>query len=117
MFIGISLINLGKSTRLGIPDENTELKTQGIYTLSRNPMYVGFNLLTLASIIYTRHWIIVIFGVYSIAIYHQIIVAEEKFLEKRFGGKYQDYKLHVEGTCKNHQIDPLRYHTRLQKPL
>ncbi|HEY1406127.1 MAG TPA: methyltransferase, partial [Spirochaetota bacterium] len=48
----ISIINLGRSTRLGLPTDETVLKSSGIYRLSRNPMYTGFNLLTVASVIY-----------------------------------------------------------------
>ena len=92
LFVVLSLINLGKSTRLGLPSEDTLLKINGIYRYSRNPMYLGFNLITLASIFYNIHMIIVILGVYSIIIYHAIIQGEEKFLEKRFGKEYLEYK-------------------------
>jgi protein-S-isoprenylcysteine O-methyltransferase Ste14 len=49
----LSILNLGKSTRLGIPSEDTFLKTGGLYQFSRNPIYVGFNLIAIASMIYT----------------------------------------------------------------
>jgi protein-S-isoprenylcysteine O-methyltransferase Ste14 len=86
---------LGKSTRLGLPSDDTQLKTNGLYKYSRNPMYVGFNLITIASIIYTLHWIIIILGVYSLIIYHLIIKGEEKFMMKRFGEEYKNYQLKV----------------------
>jgi protein-S-isoprenylcysteine O-methyltransferase Ste14 len=91
LFIIISLIKLGRSTRLGIPSEETVLKTGGIYKYSRNPMYVGFNLLTMASMIYTLNLWIVLPGLYSIIIYHFIIRGEENFLKDRFGESYQTY--------------------------
>jgi len=37
-FVIISLINLGQSTRLGLPSESTDLKTKGLYRISRNPI-------------------------------------------------------------------------------
>lgn len=46
VFTVMSLVNLGKSTRLGIPSDETALKTSGLYAISRNPMYVGFNLIS-----------------------------------------------------------------------
>jgi protein-S-isoprenylcysteine O-methyltransferase Ste14 len=87
-----SMINLGRSTRLGLPTENTVFKTNGLYKLSRNPMYFGFNLVTISSMIYTLNIWIIILGIYSIIVYHRIILAEEKFLEDRFGIEYSNYK-------------------------
>ena len=91
----ISLIHLGKSVRLGVPSESTLLKTKGIYTLSRNPMYVGFALFTLASMIYTMSVVAVVLGVYSLVVYHLIILSEEKFLTNRFGSDFEHYKERV----------------------
>ena len=88
----ISVMYLGSSTRLGLPTDNTQLKTNGIYSLSRNPMYLGFNLLTISSIIYTLNIVIIILGIYSIIIYHLIILGEEKYLSARFGDAFKYYK-------------------------
>lgn len=94
-FTIISLLHLGKSTRLGLPTDSTKLKTNGIYKISRNPMYVGFGFFTLASMIYTFNVFIIISGVYSLVVYHLIIKSEEKFLLIRFGGDYEIYKKNV----------------------
>jgi protein-S-isoprenylcysteine O-methyltransferase Ste14 len=91
----LSSINLGRSTRLGLPSNDTQLKTNGIYKISRNPMYLGFNLLTISSIIYMLNPIVSLFGIYSIIIYHFIIIGEERFLETRFGTAYLDFKKRV----------------------
>ncbi len=92
VFIVLSLINLGKSTRLGLPKESTDFKTIGLYKISRNPMYVGFNLLTISAILSCSHWLILLLGNYSIIVYHFIILGEESFLENRFGNNYLNYK-------------------------
>ena len=92
IFTITSMINLGKSTRLGLPSETTAFKNNGIYKISRNPMYVGFNLFTIASIAGCANGIVTLMGVYSIIIYHLIIKSEEQFLEQRFGQTYIDYK-------------------------
>ncbi len=92
VIVTLSLIDLGKSTRLGLPTEKTTLKTNGVYRYSRNPMYFGFNLLTIASMLYWINIIVIILGIYSIITYHLIILGEEKFLEERFGEEYFSYK-------------------------
>lgn len=88
----VSLINLGNSTRLGLPSETTHFKIKGLYKFSRNPMYVGFNLITLSSIIYFLNLWTTVLGTYSIFVYHLIILGEERFLKSRFGTKYINYK-------------------------
>ena len=92
IIVTLSLVDLGRSTRLGLPTEKTTLKTNGIYRFSRNPMYFGFNLLTIASMLYWINIIVIILGIYSIITYHLIILGEEKFLEERFGDEYFSYK-------------------------
>jgi protein-S-isoprenylcysteine O-methyltransferase Ste14 len=89
----ISLINLGKSTRLGLPTNKTVFKTSGLYRFSRNPMYLGFNILTISSMIYHYNiFYIYILGLFSFITYHLIIIKEEQFMEKTFGNNYKKYK-------------------------
>jgi protein-S-isoprenylcysteine O-methyltransferase Ste14 len=95
LLIIISLFNLGNSTRLGLPLENTTFKKSGLYKLSRNPMYLGFNFLTISSMIFTGNFVIIVMGIYSILVYHIIIIKEENFLEQRFGKEYIEYKKKV----------------------
>ncbi len=100
LFFGITLlilssIYLGKSVRIGLPNTKTVLKKSGVYRISRNPMYLGFNLVTLSSMIYISNWIVIVLGVYSIIIYHLIILGEEKFLIAQFGEQYLKYKISV----------------------
>lgn len=95
VFIILSSIYLGKSIRLGLPDEPTQLKLNGIYRFSRNPMYVGFDLLTVASLVGNFHLLYLFMGIYSLIIYHFIILGEEEFLRDSFGEEYKKYEKNV----------------------
>lgn len=95
IFSLISILNIGSSIRLGLPNKDTVLKSNGIYRISRNPMYVGFSLFTISSMLYTMNYIIIALGLFSLAVYHLIIKSEEKFLIRRFGDVYEAYRKNV----------------------
>ena len=48
IFFALATITMKTSWRVGIPEEKTTLITQGIYRISRNPAFVGFDLLYLS---------------------------------------------------------------------
>jgi protein-S-isoprenylcysteine O-methyltransferase Ste14 len=91
LFVVAGLFWLGSSTRVGLPKEKTELKTGGIYRLTRNPIYVGLHLMVIGAMLYLYHPLIFVFGLYSITVYHYIIISEERFLIERFGQRYRFY--------------------------
>lgn len=86
-----SLVQLGSSLRVGLPEEETKLVTNGLFAYSRNPIYVSVYMLCLASCIYVPHWLnFVLFGL-GMAIHHFIIKAEERFLLEKFGNQWNEY--------------------------
>jgi len=91
LFIVLSSITLGTSIRLGLPNETTVFKRAGVYKISRNPMYLGFNLISTAAILGIINIVVAIMGIYSIVVYHFIILGEEKFLQERFDQEYTQY--------------------------
>ncbi len=91
----VSMVNLGRSTTLGLPSKKTAFRRSGLYRLSRNPMYVGFGLLTLSSMVFHLNIIIFVAGIYSLVVYHFVILGEERFLERQFGREYLDYRSRV----------------------
>jgi len=96
VFVGLSQSHLGDSGKIGLPtDEPTELRTRGIYQVSRNPMYVGFHLVSAASCLYTLNVVAIVSAVVAIGIHHRIILSEERFLAKRFGRAWDAYKARV----------------------
>ena len=48
IFFATATITMKSSWRVGIPEEKTALITNGIYKWSRNPAFVGFDLLYLS---------------------------------------------------------------------
>jgi protein-S-isoprenylcysteine O-methyltransferase Ste14 len=89
LFIG--RLGLGAHFRIGSPKENTGLIVDGIFGLSRNPMYVGVYATILASICYTLNPIVFLIGVFVVVVHHRIVVAEEQYLLKVVGREYADY--------------------------
>lgn len=87
----VSLRQLGESLRVGLPEEETSLKTHGLYKYSRNPIYVSVYMLGLASCIYVPHWLNITLLVLAVAIHHFIIKAEEKFLLAKFKEQWVEY--------------------------
>lgn len=92
---GLSFFFLGKSLSVGLPEENTELKTGGVYRITRNPIYLGALLMCGGSCLYSIHPVNLLLLAMTVGIHHRIVKKEEEFLEKRFGQQWLDYKHRV----------------------
>jgi protein-S-isoprenylcysteine O-methyltransferase Ste14 len=86
---------LGGSLRVGLPTESTELKTSGVYRFSRHPLYLALFLAAIAGGLYCPHPVVLLSAVVTILLHHRIALAEERFLERRFGEAGQRYRAHV----------------------
>jgi len=65
------------------------LNTSGLYTLTRNPLYLGNCMMYLGAALYTQHlWIVAILALTLALYYERIIAAEESFLFEKFGTDY-----------------------------
>jgi protein-S-isoprenylcysteine O-methyltransferase Ste14 len=82
---------LGESFRIGSPRESTRLKVDGLFRVSRNPMYLGVYSTLLASVLYTLNPVLALIAAFIVAVHHRIIVAEEAHLRTAFGEEYADY--------------------------
>ncbi|MDD1705953.1 MAG: DUF1295 domain-containing protein, partial [Methanoregulaceae archaeon] len=90
-FLYLGRQEMGSSFRLGTPKEPTSLQVGGLFSVSRNPMYVGVYATVVASALYTLNPVVMVLGAFVIAIHHSIVLAEESHLQKVFGLEYVDY--------------------------
>ena len=78
------------------PSDATALVTEGMYRYSRNPMYLGLLLLTIASTIWFGSWFGIIINILFIFLINFLqIIPEEEALLEIFGEEYEEYKKNV----------------------
>lgn len=95
-FFGFALLYIGRfemgsSFRLGIPKEQTHLRVDGLFRLSRNPMYVGMYATVVAPAIYTLNPVVIVLGLFVISVHHFIVLSEENHMREMFGLEYTGY--------------------------
>ena len=92
----LSVLCMRDSWRAGIPDKDeTELVTSGIYRFSRNPAFLGFDLMYVGVLLLYGNLLTLGFSVFAIAMLHLQILQEERYLVNTFGAPYQEYCRHV----------------------
>jgi protein-S-isoprenylcysteine O-methyltransferase Ste14 len=94
-FVISAFLHLGSASRFGVSDDSGGLRTAGVYRVSRNPMYLGFYLVTLASLVSVPHPINIGCGLVGVYVHHRIVLAEERFLLKEYGASYEAYSRRV----------------------
>ena len=91
-----SVICMRDSWRAGIPEnEQTKLITTGIYKFSRNPAFLGFDLMYIGILLLYFNIFTLIFTAFAIIMLHLQILQEEKYLPHAFGDSYLSYTNHV----------------------
>jgi len=104
-FLGVSLFGqIIRILTVGFTPKNTsgrntvngqiadELNVTGIYSLLRHPLYLGNFFMWLGPVLFLRSgWFIVIFGLFYWLYYERIMFAEEQYLRRKFGEKYDKW--------------------------
>lgn len=68
------------------------LNINGIYSIVRNPLYIGnFIVFTGLVTIFSNIIVVLIFGIFFILQYYFVILAEENFLKDKYGKEYENY--------------------------
>ena len=74
-------------------EESNTLLTEGIFHISRNPMYFGFLLILFgAAFLFGTLAPFLVIPVFLVVIEKRFIVSEEKSLEEKFGQAYLEYR-------------------------
>ncbi len=95
LFFATATITMKNSWRVGIPEEKTALVTGGIYQWSRNPAFVGFDLLYVSICLMFFNIPLALVSVWAAVMLHLQILQEEEHMEKMFGEAYVEYKKHT----------------------
>lgn len=91
-----AMITMRDSWRAGIPQgEKLQIVTKGIYRVSRNPAFLGFDLTYIGATIAFGNVVLLLFSMVAITMMHLQILEEERYMETTFGGEYLAYKNRV----------------------
>jgi len=88
----LALLNFGDSWRVGIDEQNAgPLVTRGVFALTRNPIYLAFDLIFVGIFLINGSVIFLLFALLGVLVSHQQILREERFLSHQYGLAYRDY--------------------------
>ena len=93
----ISVLQMKDNWRAGVQREDkTNLVVTGIYAISRNPAFLGFDLMYIGILLLYFNWYLCFSTVIALLLFHlQIVNVEEDFLIEAFGNEYLQYKSKV----------------------
>lgn len=92
----LAAVTMRDSWRAGIPEnEETKFVTKGIYTISRNPAFLGFDLFYLGLCLLTQSPVLWAVSLAAVLLLHLQILEEEKYLARAFDREYLNYRSRV----------------------
>ena len=94
----VSAVRTLRAAGTAIPGNRptTAIVRTGPYRFSRNPIYLAFSLLQLGISIWVNSvWLLATLAGAVALIYYVVIRREERYLERKFGAQYLDYKASV----------------------
>ena len=79
----------GRNTKRQVADS---LNQTGMYSITRNPLYLGNFFMILGVVMFAHHfWLTLVYAFGFWLYYERIIMAEEEFLLQKFGKQYEGY--------------------------
>jgi protein-S-isoprenylcysteine O-methyltransferase Ste14 len=101
LFSGLTLaeltsFKLKKDLVFGLSDSKShQLQTNGVYSISRHPFYMGFLLILISSVLFVPNIFNILLLVISWILHHLIMIKEEEFLTSKYGDEYKEYSKKV----------------------
>jgi protein-S-isoprenylcysteine O-methyltransferase Ste14 len=88
----LTLASFGSSFRVGIDtDQPDKLVTAGVFAFTRNPIYVAFGIVLLGEFLILPHWILLLYLIAGVALFHRQVLREEVHLASCYGAAYRSY--------------------------
>jgi len=88
----LAFLTFGNSWRIGIDRKKPgTLVTKGIFSITRNPIYLAFDLLAFGIFLINGTWFFLIFALLAAVACHFQILREEEFLRRQYGDEFDDY--------------------------
>jgi len=101
LFLGVlifiaAMLTMRNNWRAGFDrGQNTSLVTTGIYRFSRNPAFVGFDLLYIGCAAAFPNAVNITAAFACVLLFHVQILGEETYCAEAFGQEYADYRSRV----------------------
>lgn len=101
----VGFVPAGTSGRNTQSQRADHLNTTGMYSIVRNPLYLGNFIAILGFLLSIKVWWLVLLGTLFFFIYmERIILAEEKFLAETYGQKYKDWRAKTPAILPNFRL-------------
>jgi len=89
----LAFLSFGNSWRIGIDRKRPgTLVTEGIFRLTRNPIYLAFDLMFIGVFLVNGTWFFMVFGFLAVIACHFQILREEEFLRRQYGDEFEAYR-------------------------
>lgn len=93
IIFALAVYTMKDSWRAGLAREDkTKMVTGGIYKISRNPAFLGFDLVYTGILLMFFNWALLFFSAFAMIMLHLQILQEEKYLQEVFGEEYISYR-------------------------
>lgn len=99
IFVGLAIIFIAKAKMAKVKTNiepwkpTTAILSDGIYGISRNPIYVAMVLIYLGVVLlFNSLWMLPPLILVLVVMHYGVILREEKYLGEKFGAEYLNYK-------------------------